>query len=261
MNRSLVKKIARKAIIGAGKTLSDGFRRDMYNTAGIEELALLAARSAGNAMSESIIDQLPFEVAETTSQFSVLKNGREELILVHLDGAEGYVYGQPNYALGIAYLKNGEISLAGVFNPFYKELFFAEIEKGLKRNNQKTDVNEVSRLDESFLGFSYRGAYDERGQAQLSKLFQIMRQPVRAMIPGSDLFGLSLLANGNLTGVLIASPDLRLLQPGLFIVEAAGGKITDEHGAPVSPSSQFVIATNGKIHSALLEQFEASMLV
>lgn len=233
----------------------------MFKTLGIGAQAAKEAQLSGQIMCDAIVEHLPFERLVSNSRFTELGNGLDRLLLVHLDGSEGYVYGQPNYSLGIAYLREGEVHLSGVFNPFYKELFFAEAGKGLKRNNFRAEVNEVALLDESFLGFSFRGEYTDKGQIQLTRMFQLMRQPVRSMIPGSDLYGLSLLANGNLAGLVIASPDVNRLLPGLFIVEAAGGKITDENGDSLTSSSEFVIATNGRIHDALLAQFESKMTI
>lgn len=256
MNQAFLKKVCRKAVITAGKYVADKYRREMYNSAGIPELAAQIARTSGELMMGVVETYLPLVDREQTDHVSKLDIGSGELIMVHLDGQESFVYGQPNFSIGIAYLERGAPKLSGVFNPFYKELFFAETEKGLRRNNQQAQVNDVSALEDSFLGFSYRGDYTTQGQQRLNLLFRIMRQPVRTMIPGSDLYGLSLLANGNLTGIVIGAPFYRSLIPGLFIVEQAGGVISDQFGKPVTEKSEFIIASNGAIHKELLRHFE-----
>lgn len=256
MNQTFLKKVCRKAIITAGKYVSDKYRREMYNSAGIPELAAHIASTSGQLMVEVIESFLPVQNQEFESGFSRVNVGSGELLLVHLDGQEGFIYGQPNFSIGICYLEKGVSKLAGVFNPYYKELFFAETEKGLRRNNLNAQVNDVRSLSDSFLGFSYRGGYDARGQERLNLLFRIMRQPVRTMIPGSDLYGLTLLANGNLTGVVVGAPVFNLLRPGLFIVEQAGGVISDHLGNPATENSEFIIASNGAIHKELIRHFQ-----
>jgi myo-inositol-1(or 4)-monophosphatase len=74
------------------------------------------------------------------------------------------------------------------------------------------------------------------------------------MIPGSDLYGLTLVANGNLSAMMIASSNLKQLLPGIHLVKAAGGKVTDQNGQEVKEGCELVIASNGAIHNELLQQ-------
>lgn len=254
MNQAFVKKVSRKAVISAGKLVMDKFRRDVFNSSQIEDVAARVSRSSRDLMIDVIDGFLPIKDQLTNDHFTRLQISAGEIHLVHLDGKEAFVYGQHNFSLGISYVLNGRTQLSGVFNPYYKELFFAENDQQLKRNNQVTMVNEVSRLSDSFLGFSYRGSYDSEGQKKLNMIFGMMRQPVRTMIPGSDLFGLSLVANGNLTGMILATPVLEYIAPGLFVVEAAGGKVTDLFGDEVTDNTEFVVVSNGLVHKELLSQ-------
>ncbi|WP_306639718.1 inositol monophosphatase family protein [Sanyastnella coralliicola] len=254
MNQGFIKRISRKAVITAGKYVIDRFQRDPLSTGGMKEVSTLISLSSRDHMIQVIDDYLQIQETSGNDHFTRLKVSSGEIHLVHLDGRECFIYGQPNFSLAISFVVEGITKMSGVFNPYYKELFFAEDLTQVKRNNIVTQVNDVYSIEESFLGFSYRGEYDSNGMKRLNTLFNIMRQPVRTMIPGSDLYGLTLVANGNLGGMILATPDLDLIGPGIFLVEAGGGKVTDLQGAQVSPSSEFVVATNGKLHSALINQ-------
>ena len=261
MNLTFVKKVCRKTIIASGKYLSEKHRREMLHEGNIEARAQRVLEMSSRIMVDQIDAQIPIKEVESNHRLTRLTIPGGELLLVPLDGKESYVFGQTNYSIGIAYQHSGVTQVAGVFNPQYKELFFGESDKPLKRNNQFAQVNDVRALEDSFLGYSYRGDYKAQGQKHLNTLFRLMRQPIRAMIPGSDLFGLTLVANGNLSGMILAAPSYDSLLPGLFIVERAGGRVTDVYGDPVSPTSELILASNKHIHTELIENVRQSMIL
>lgn len=209
-------------------------------------------------MAKVIAEILPVNCIDQSAFQSQYKANGYTLSLVHLDGGEGYVYGLPNYSLGIAVTRNGAPVFAGVFNPYYNQLFFAEEGKPLKRNNQQTGVNEIRSLTDSYLGLAYRGTYDERGRDILNVFFKVMATPVRTLIPGSDLYGLSMVANGNLTAMVIGQPNFQRILPGIILVNHAGGKVTDINGQDPDELTEFIVASNGRVHNELLQQLAMS---
>lgn len=251
VNTALLKKVCRKAIIAAGKGVlnravdrpSDGKPSDAVQS---------AAQYSGQLMAGVLCDILPVHPIDNSVLHSRYEIDGFTIVLVHLDGGEGYVYGLPNYALGIAVLRKSEPVFAGVYNPYYNQLFFAEEGKTLKRNNQQTGVNAIRSLNDSFLGLAYRGAYDDRGANLLNTFFKLMATPVRTMIPGSDLYGLSMVANGNLTAMVIGQPEYHRILPGILLVGHAGGKVTDLNGDRVNEHTELVVVSNGKVHTELL---------
>ena len=252
VNTALLKKVCRKAIIAAGKgVLNRAVDRPADEKP--SDLVQATANLAGQQMAGVLREILPVNPVDDDVFCSCYEIDGFTIVLVHLDGGEGYVYGLPNYALGIAVTKKNEPVFAGVYNPYYNQLFFAEEGKSLKRNNQQTSVNSIRSLHESYLGLAYRGHYDERGSDILNTFFRVMATPVRTMIPGSDLYGLSMVANGNLTAMVIGQPNYRRILPGLMLVSHAGGKVTDLNGQKPDEFSEFVVATNGKVHNELLQ--------
>lgn len=206
-------------------------------------------------MFKVIADGLPTVSRTGDASFTSVEFEGGEIVFIHLDGAEGYVFGLPNFALGVLCRLHGEQLFSGVFVPFYNHLFFAEGAKMLKRNNTSVKVNQVSGLADSYIGLAFRGTYDDTNAHWLNTFFSVMRTPVRTMIPGSDLYGLSLVANGNLTAMIIAAPKVNMLLPGLNVVIAAGGKVSDHRGQPITEGCGVVIASNGAAHAELLQLF------
>ncbi len=251
VNTALLKKVCRKAIIAAGKGALNR-AVDRPSDAKPADTVESVASFSGQQMAGVLCDILPVNAVNSTAFYSCFEIDGFNIILVHLDGGEGYVYGLPNYALGIAVTRKDEPVFAGVYNPYYNQLFFAEVGKSLKRNNQQTGVNGIRSLNDSFLGLAYRGDYDARGADLLNTFFKLMATPVRTMIPGSDLYGLSMVANGNLTAMVIGRPEYNRILPGLLLVTHAGGKVTDLSGNKVNEHSELVVVSNGKVHTELL---------
>ncbi len=239
--------------------MADRHQRSVADTSDLSTSAMNLAEVCGTEMNKVIESSLQIVKRLGDDTFTRLELASGEIILVHLDGKESYVYGQPNFSLGIVYQIDRVPVFSGVFNPYYNEFYFAEQGKEVKRNNVSTGVNRIGGLHNSFIGFSFRGAYDKVGMRMLSTFFNVMRTPVRTMIPGSDLYGLTLVANGNLNAMAIAVPRHELILPGLALVEAAGGMVTDERGERADATSKLIIASNGLIHHELLQQFAMSV--
>lgn len=255
MNSAYIKKVCRKAIIVGGKGLAERYKREISTALDLQTAAIAATEQCQQEMLNVLEAMIQFDRVERHDLFTRLFVDQDEILIVPLDGREGYVFGQPNFSVGIANIHNGQAIFAGIFNPFYNELFFSETGKGVKRNNTSTRVNNIDVLRKSYLGLSFRGHYNQDGLDQLGRMFDIMRTPVRTMIPGSDLYGLSLVANGNLSAMVLASPNFSAIYPGLKLIEAAGGKVTDAFGNLPEAESAFILTSNGRVHNELVGVF------
>lgn len=246
-------------MISAGKQLNERFGRLPGNGKLVIDAAAEVAHLCGEHMREVIETGLSPLSKYGNEHFTNYKLSTGELILVHLDGGEGFLYGQPNYAIGTVYRVNQETVFTGVFNPYFQEFFFSESGKPPKRNNVKIEVNTVSVIEDAFVGFAYGGDHADGAEEVLNTLFGVMRLPLRVMIPGSDLYGLSLLANGNLAAMILADVRHELVFPGLELVKQAGGRVTDFEGNAMSEHTRFILASNGAVHHALLEQLSKKL--
>lgn len=260
VNSALVKKVCRKAVITAGKQLNERFGRLPINGTLVAEAAAQTARWCGEQMQEAIEAGLSPLSKYGSDFYTEYQLTEGSLVLVHLDGGAGFLYGQPNYSIGVVYRVNGASVFTGVFNPYFQEFFFAESGKLPKRNNLKIGVNAVSVVEDAFVGFAYRGDHRNDSEDVFNALFGVMRLPVRTMIPGSDLYGLSLLANGNLAAMILADVQYLHVLPGLELLKQAGGQVSDFEGKPVIENTRFILASNGVVHHALLDQLARSLM-
>jgi myo-inositol-1(or 4)-monophosphatase len=114
-------------------------------------------------------------------------------------------------------------------------------------------VSATETLDESLLATGFPYNIREGGDNNLREYaaFSVRARAVRRL--GSAVLYLAWLASGRLDGYW----ELRLgpwdVAAGSLMVEEAGGRITDLSGGTLELEKPALVATNGRIHSAVLE--------
>lgn len=170
-----------------------------------------------------------------------------------LDGTTNYAHGVPLFAVSIALEIAGRVVLGVVYDPNLNELFVAERGAGAFLGAQRLHVSATARLDESLLttGFPYN--IRETADTNLAEYaaLSLRARAVRRM--GSAVLDLAWLAAGRFDGHW----ELRLgpwdVAAGSLLVEEAGGRVTDLQGGRLDLEAPAVVATNGRIHEAVLE--------
>jgi myo-inositol-1(or 4)-monophosphatase len=173
-------------------------------------------------------------------------------IIDPLDGTTNYAHGVPIYAVSIGLERNGEVLLGVVFDPNHDELFVAERGGGASLNGEPLAVSRAATLDESLLATGFPYAIRETHDTNLPEYaaFSVRARGVRRM--GSAVLYLSYVAAGRLDGYW----ELRLgpwdAAAGVLLVEEAGGRITNLEGGPLDLDAPAIVASNGRIHDAML---------
>ncbi len=168
-----------------------------------------------------------------------------------LDGTTNYAHGLPHFAVSIALEHAGALLVGVVYDPMRDELFVAERGGGATLNGERLQVSTTDQLVRSVLvtGFAYDLA--RRGeQATVWRAFLTQVQAIRQT--GSAALNLCYVAAGRLDGYWE-----RPLQPwdmaaGALIVAEAGGSVGDFRNDPFRPYGDEVLASNGRLHPALL---------
>ena len=150
-----------------------------------------------------------------------------------------------------------EIILAGVYDPFRDELFWAEKGRGAflvaHRKTRRLKVSATPRLDQSLLmtGFPYDRR--ERIDLYLSYVRAFMQKIQGIRRAGAAALDLCWVACGRVDGYW----EWRLKPldnaAGQLIVKEAGGQLTDFSGRAFSIYGEQTLATNGKIHKEMLQ--------
>jgi histidinol-phosphatase len=138
--------------------------------------------------------------------------------------------------------------------PVYGEVAYGEIGVGAWLNEQPIRVSSVDTIESAALS-----------TGNLKTLATGPQWPAFGQLVGrlnrirgyGDFLHYHLLASGKIDAVV--ESDVNILDVGAcaVIVEAAGGLFTDLAGQPLSIASSSVLATNGRLHAAVLGALSA----
>ena len=170
-----------------------------------------------------------------------------------IDGTTNYAHGLPIFCSSLAFEIDGEPIVAAVYDPNRKELFTAERGQGARLNGQMLRVSAAESLIDSLLvtGFHYNVHKDPGKVIDMFAAFISRARAVRRL--GSAALDLCYVAAGRFDGFWE-----RQLQPwdvagGALIVAEAGGRVTTMTGESYGSRKGSVLATNGRIHDAMLD--------
>ncbi|MEZ4650757.1 MAG: inositol monophosphatase family protein [Candidatus Eisenbacteria bacterium] len=186
----------------------------------------------------------------------VAKDGTGEFrwVIDPLDGTTNFVHRHPFYCVSIA-LYDGTGPLLGViYAPKLGEFFCCHRGEGAELNGRRIQVSQETDLGRSLLasGFAYgKGAPEDRNLDNWARLSIVSRGLRRC---GSAALDLAYVADGRYDGFWELSLNPWDVAAGALLVEEAGGRVTDCRGGDTYHDGKSIAATNGAIHSGLLEQ-------
>ena len=170
-----------------------------------------------------------------------------------IDGTTNYAHGLPIFCASLALEIDGTAEVAAVFDPTREELFTAERHGGAFLNGRPLHVSSAATLVDAMLvtGFPYdvHGRVDEL--VSLFGAFVARARAVRRL--GSAAIDLCYVAAGRLDGFWERDLKPWDISAGALIVVEAGGCVTTMDGGPFKSRSGEVLATNGRLHDAMLE--------
>jgi myo-inositol-1(or 4)-monophosphatase len=174
-------------------------------------------------------------------------------IIDPLDGTTNYAHGLPIFAVSVALEADGRIELGVVYDPNLDELFVAERGAGASVNDTPLAVSATASLDESLLatGFPYNVRETPDNNLAEYGAFSLRCHGVRRM--GSAVIYLAYVAAGRIDGYWELSLGPWDAAAGSLLVEEAGGRVTNLAGGPLDLAAPTVVASNGRIHEAMLQ--------
>jgi len=181
--------------------------------------------------------------------------GPRRWVIDPIDGTKNYVRGVPVWATLIALMINDEVAVGVVSAPALGRRWWASLGGGAYSGKSLMSaapcrVSDVAAIEDASLSYSSISGWVESGRGQ--PFVDLMRRCWRTRAYG-DFWSYMLLAEG---GVDIAcEPELALhdMAACSIVVSEAGGVFTDLAGIP-GPRGANAVATNGRLHEAVLEQ-------
>jgi len=169
-----------------------------------------------------------------------------------LDGTTNYAHGYPVFSVTLALLDRGELELGVVYDPLRDECFSAQRGGGAWLNGRRIRVSPIGEVRGALLstGFPYhRFSSGDTNLPQFNTLIMRCQGIVRS---GSAAIDLAYVAAGRSDGHWELGLRPWDSAAGALLVREAGGQVTNWTGGRYDPWDDFVLATNGKLHSELI---------
>jgi len=192
-------------------------------------------------------------LAEESGEAVVIGADRSwKWIIDPLDGTTNYAHGYPCFCVTLALEHDGEIVVGVTFDPTRNELFAAEKGNGATLNGKPIRVSATDKLSESLIvtGFPYDFKQRENFARHLTE-FLLSSRGVRR--DGSAAIDMAYVACGRFDGFWEEGLNPWDVAAGKLLIEEAGGVITYYDGSPFSIYKPPLYASNGRIHTQMLE--------
>ena len=172
-------------------------------------------------------------------------------IIDPLDGTHNYRRGCGPFGVSIALLKNGMPVMGTLYFPQTKTLYEGN-DFGISEfmEHERPTVNGEPNLEQSTVWTDWT---KQSAQTTLSILERLRECSVYPTMPLCSTHGLMMVATGKIEGFVHPYIAIEDHAAAGFLVQLAGGTVTDIHGKPWTPFSESIVATNGKIHEELID--------
>jgi len=173
-------------------------------------------------------------------------------IIDPLDGTTNFVHNLPIFAVSIGLQKNNKTICAVVYNPAANKCFYAEENSLAFLNNNKIHVTKSNKLSDCLLATGFPYLHDKRYDMSFNifKDFYDRTRGLRRL--GSAALDLCFVAMGRFDGYYEYELYPWDICAGSFILEKAGGKVSDWDNSELKLSGERILATNNNIHEEMI---------
>lgn len=226
--------------------------RDVEEKA-LNSLVSYVDKTAEAQLVEALSELLPGSVFLTEEATVEQQSGALQWIIDPLDGTTNFLFQVPVFSVSIALQAAGQTILGVVYEVNRQECFYAWRGGGAFLNGQPIGVSQRGPLERCLLatGFPY---YDyERTARYFTALEYLMRHSRGIRRLGSAAVDLAYVACGRFDGFFEYSLHPWDVAAGAFIVQEAGGRVTDFRGGTDFLHGAEIIASNAAIAPELLQ--------
>lgn len=231
---------------------SESFKRSHVEHKGFNDLVSFVDKEAEKKLVGGLGNILPeagFLVEEGTSD---KKGGNFRWIVDPLDGTTNFVHGLPVYAISIALMKNDQVVLGLIYEVNREECFYAIKEQRACLNGKEISVSPFSNLGDCLIATGFPYQTFDKAENFLKILNGFMQQTHGVRRLGSAAVDLAYVACGRFEGFYESDLKPWDVAAGAFIVQQAGGIVTDYKGGDDFIFGKEIIAGN-EAHPRMLK--------
>jgi myo-inositol-1(or 4)-monophosphatase len=166
-----------------------------------------------------------------------------------LDGTTNFLHGVPHFAISVALMQRGAVTLGVIYDPSRNELFTATKGAGAFLNDRRLRVSKARELSESLLGTGFPFRYPEHLDAYLKSFAALTMQASGIRRPGAATLDLAYVAAGRFDGFWEMGLSPWDIAAGALMVREAGGIVSDFAGEADFIAKGEVIAATPRIYA------------
>ena len=248
--------VAVEAALAAGRLQLQHFRRDLQiHKKGVIDLVTEADVAVEQDIRARVARHFPNHLflGEEEAQSATASESPFRWIVDPIDGTTNFVHGLPLFCVSIALEIEGRVEVGAVYAPVADELFTAERGEGARLNGMRIHVTREASLIDALLvtGFPPQAADAQGEQLAIFGEFLSRARAVRRL--GSAALDLAYVAAGRFDGFWERSLHGWDVAAGALLVAEAGGRVTGFSGGSFDPFGGELLASNGAIHSHLVD--------
>ena len=174
-------------------------------------------------------------------------------IIDPLDGTTNYAHGYPYFCVSIALERLNTMIVGIVYDPMLDEMFVAEKGKGAFLNEREIHVSNTREVIKSLLATGFPYDIRENSHNNLNYFNKMILQAQAIRRAGSAALDLAYVAAGRFDGFWELKLNPWDIAAGWLLVEEAGGIVTDMGGNDYYLKSSSILASNGRIHTEMMD--------
>jgi myo-inositol-1(or 4)-monophosphatase len=224
---------------------------------GLHDFVSYVDKTAEKRIVKRLTELLPESGFVTEEETATHRGERFNWIVDPLDGTTNFLHHIPLFSVSIALMENDEVVLGVIYEPNLAECFYAW--KGGKAylNENEIHVSDQHEMKNTLLatGFPYNDFGKLDGYIALFTWFARNTSGLRRL--GSAAVDLAYTACGRFEGFYEYGLHPWDVAAGVFIVQQAGGTITDFKGGTDYIFGGELLASNSLLHPPLLDAVKA----
>ena len=183
-----------------------------------------------------------------TEEETATVHGKEfQWIIDPLDGTTNFVHGVPCYCISIALLQNKKTVLGVIYEINLDECFYAWKDSPAYLNGNEIKVSSIDKLKNALLATGFPYTNFDRMKPYMEVFDWCMKNTHGLRRLGSAAVDLAYVAAGRFEGFYEYGLNAWDVAAGAFIIERAGGKVSDFSGGDNFLFGKEIIATNEKV--------------
>lgn len=260
-----IERVARAVVLEAGEIMFRAWgEAKTIEYKGTLDLVTATDREVEAFVVERLRQAFPDHVfvAEEASSGSAPQRPPADALAWYLDPVDGttnFAHSYPQFALSLALARGDEMQLAFVYEPTRRELFAARRGRGATLNDKVIQVSATDDIGRALVGTGF--PYDRREHVDfyLGFVADFMCRTQGIRRAGAASLDLCYIACGRLDGFWEWKLSPWDTAAGSLIIREAGGMVTDFNGGPFDLFGQQTLASNGRIHEAMVEVLQARL--